>query len=593
MNMLSLAMRASAHMCRLLGFSSLFLCSVAIAQERPAPSFDCTSASALNQPLAQIICSNVELSVLELSYVIAYQAMRHSLNDRGKKELAAAAASFVITTTASCDVPPSGRLDGPPSRRVVDCIKSRLESGRQNLIAHLRDDALMEAQLTPNEAKAIQRKLKDDWFLEGQAAVDGVFGPTTRNAILQWQRSVGQRPTGFASRSIVDQTTTSTRSASAVRREDEERKDLAAPPAITTPSNLASVGCPPDTAAQTSLNSQLVDDGKRLNQATPLSPRDAVRFCDVRAASPTDKCRTAHGVRFTQLDADSAVFACAAAIANDQSNPRLLYQLGRALRKNGRLEEGLEYVGKAAQQDYTAALVLLGAAFDSGTGVKRNEAKAVELFKTAAERSNADAQRNLGISYQMGRGVAKNERLAFEWVSKAANQGYDLAQNTLGEMYRDGTGVQRDERLAAHWYRKAADQGLPDAQWNLGIMYVDLKGVEPGATQEALSRRRDEGFELIRQAANGGQANAQAYLQVMANRSAASQKTQRISDEMASCRSTCAESYQFCLTNSWTPVAKQGCSSTLSMCMNGCSRAYKCEIAKLGAPQYAAQKGCF
>ena len=73
-----------------------------------------------------------------------------------------------------------------------------------------------------------------------------------------------------------------------------------------------------------------------------------------------------------------------------------------------------------------------------------------------AEQGDADAQCNLGVCYQYGTGVEKDEQKAVEWYKKAAEQRYANAQYSLGVCYNNGTGVEKDEQKAVEWYKKAA-----------------------------------------------------------------------------------------------------------------------------------------
>ena len=148
----------------------------------------------------------------------------------------------------------------------------------------------------------------------------------------------------------------------------------------------------------------------------------------------------------------------------------------------------------------------LGVMYTTGSGVAKDEAKAVEWFRKAAEQGIATAQVNLGWMYRNGTGVAKDEAKAFEWYRKAAEQGYATAQNNLGSMYRNGMGVAKDEAKAVEWYRKAVEQGLAEAQSNLGGMYLNGTGV---AKDEA------KAVEWYRKAAEQGHAKAQNNLGTM------------------------------------------------------------------------------
>jgi hypothetical protein len=55
-----------------------------------------------------------------------------------------------------------------------------------------------------------------------------------------------------------------------------------------------------------------------------------------------------------------------------------------------------------------------------GRGVSRDDAKAVSLYKQAAENGHAGAQCEFGAMYESGRGVAKDEEQAKAWYQKAA-----------------------------------------------------------------------------------------------------------------------------------------------------------------------------
>ena len=76
-------------------------------------------------------------------------------------------------------------------------------------------------------------------------------------------------------------------------------------------------------------------------------------------------------------------------------------------------------------------------------------------------------------------GLPKDEAKALEWYRKAANQESPLAQVLLGLRYATGRGVPRDDRQAFLWFEKAANYDLPLAQYGLGMLYVSGQGVIP------------------------------------------------------------------------------------------------------------------
>jgi len=175
----------------------------AVTPSRLGPSFDCTAPTVASQPLAQIICADNELAIADLRYIIVYQALRHASNEEGRKALLAEANAFVQTTTGECSIPKTGKLNRAATATELACLKGRYSAQRELLLKQARGDALEEATLAPAEAVAIQAALKAKDLLPQGAATDGVFGPVTRAAIVQWQNSAGLPGTGFASRAML------------------------------------------------------------------------------------------------------------------------------------------------------------------------------------------------------------------------------------------------------------------------------------------------------------------------------------------------------------------------------------------------------
>lgn len=177
--------------------------TAAQAQSRIGPSFQCDAPSVASQPLAQIICSSSELASDEMRYVIAYQALRHSLDDAGKQALARSANELVVSTTDICQIPKTGRVTGAVPNATLACIRRSFDIARRNITDRLTGDAALEVNLTPGDALKIQSLLKERAILPQDAVVDGVFGPATRAAIAQYQRLNQLPSTGYASRGML------------------------------------------------------------------------------------------------------------------------------------------------------------------------------------------------------------------------------------------------------------------------------------------------------------------------------------------------------------------------------------------------------
>ena len=132
------------------------------------------------------------------------------------------------------------------------------------------------------------------------------------------------------------------------------------------------------------------------------------------------------------------------------------------------------------------ALSNLGVMYDLGLGVEQDQARAVRLYRTAAEQGVIPAWNNLGIAYALGRGVARDDAQAVAWLRKAAEHGFALAQNTLGVMYLDGGWIAHDEEAGVKWMASATKEWFFEAvrhnhelffAYRRGLRYAEGRGV--------------------------------------------------------------------------------------------------------------------
>ena len=162
--------------------------SVPTAQSRLGPSFPCPSP---RDPLAQLICSSPDLSQADLRYVQAYQALRAQLNPSGQSMLRQEAVAFNQTVRSECGIgaPDSGKV---ASQAAIPCVLQHYLTQRNVMASRLTGSAAEEAARPLMTHLALQADLKALGFLPPDAEVDGVYGPVTRTAILQWQQSRGR-----------------------------------------------------------------------------------------------------------------------------------------------------------------------------------------------------------------------------------------------------------------------------------------------------------------------------------------------------------------------------------------------------------------
>ncbi len=91
----------------------------------------------------------------------------------------------------------------------------------------------------------------------------------------------------------------------------------------------------------------------------------------------------------------------------------------------------LEWLHAAARQSYAPALLQLGIMYEKGIILSKNDKKAFEFYKKAAELENPKAQISLSRMYKSGKGVQPNPTLANIWLNRAAAQGSQEAQKAL------------------------------------------------------------------------------------------------------------------------------------------------------------------
>lgn len=125
----------------------------------------------------------------------------------------------------------------------------------------------------------------------------------------------------------------------------------------------------------------------------------------------------------------------------------------------------IQSLTELAQDGDANAQVDLAMAYHEGSGeLPKDDAKAVEWFRKAAEHGNFEAQYNLGIAYYHGFGIKKDLTQAVHWFEKAAQQGYADAQYILAAAYQNGVGgVPKDLVQADMWLGLAEAQGNKEA----------------------------------------------------------------------------------------------------------------------------------
>jgi TPR repeat protein len=138
---------------------------------------------------------------------------------------------------------------------------------------------------------------------------------------------------------------------------------------------------------------------------------------------------------------------------------------------------------EAAIKEFTAignagdisAQIMLGALYNKGGVIPRDDQAAAFWFEKAAQSGNPEAQYQLGLLHEDSQ-LPQDYREAIRWYERAAQKGLAKAQVRLGNIYSRGLGIPQNHSEAVLWYGKAALQNNAEAQYSLGLMYALGKG---------------------------------------------------------------------------------------------------------------------
>ena len=193
------------------------------------------------------------------------------------------------------------------------------------------------------------------------------------------------------------------------------------------------------------------------------------------------------------------------------------FRSGTQALREGKVDQGVAELERAARLGVTAAIWKLGRMYADGDGVVKDKARAFEYFRHLTNHPQADdsvgtpqarfvanafvsleqyyleefrtswrqirrwptrcsvtqprisptpkAQYNLGRLYLNGRGAPKDAIQAARWLQLAANKGEHRAQALLGGMLFRGKDVSRKAALGLFWLIVAKDSAGADEGW--------------------------------------------------------------------------------------------------------------------------------
>ncbi len=130
-------------------------------------------------------------------------------------------------------------------------------------------------------------------------------------------------------------------------------------------------------------------------------------------------------------------------------------------------------------------MTLLGELYANGLGIQRDDKKAAEWYRLAAERGDREAMFALAMLHFSGRTGAVNREEGAKLLAAAAKLGNPAAAYDLGLLYIEGQLFPQDFARAAELFRSAAQVGNAEAQYALATLYKEGRGVPKDLVEAA------------------------------------------------------------------------------------------------------------
>ena len=131
------------------------------------------------------------------------------------------------------------------------------------------------------------------------------------------------------------------------------------------------------------------------------------------------------------------------------------------------------------------SMTLLGELYANGFGVARDDKKAADWYRLAAERGDREAMFALAMFHIGGRAGAVDREQAAKLLAAAAKLGHVAASYDLALLYIEGQLFPQDFKRAAELFRSAAQAGSPEAQYALATLYKEGRGVTKDVNEAA------------------------------------------------------------------------------------------------------------
>lgn len=191
-----------------------------------------------------------------------------------------------------------------------------------------------------------------------------------------------------------------------------------------------------------------------------------------------------------------------------QGHIQAAYQVGYAAYTSQDYVKSRKWLEISATQGDSASQYYLGLLHRNNLGGPRDDEKAQEWLRKAANQDHLDAKKNLE---ELNKEIDANKKQQdFQRNLIQARNGDPTAQNQIGCAYYNGDQVGKDVRIAREWFERSAAQGNWLSMTWLGQIYFNSEG---GTYEEGpIHVRRAAALMWYRKTADHGWEYAQGWI---------------------------------------------------------------------------------
>ncbi|AQS84043.1 MAG: superinfection immunity protein [Acetobacter aceti] len=155
------------------------------------PDFSCSTPPQKNG-VATMLCENSDAAQHELQFDQVYYALRQLVGPGGWRALKQEIILAENAVDQQCGLPVPGAADQTLPSNATGCYAAGMDTLSEQYRKKLSGPALEESKRPIAQHIALQRRLIKLGYLPAASTADGVYGESTRAAIVAWQRDTGR-----------------------------------------------------------------------------------------------------------------------------------------------------------------------------------------------------------------------------------------------------------------------------------------------------------------------------------------------------------------------------------------------------------------